>query len=458
MKHLLHTGLCAVLALGLGMAVTGCTTTGKSGDGTVLIGEHGKNKPVTPEEIDALSGIDHPYYLQVGDVVDVNFALRSLRTDEVPWDYRIEVGDSMEARILPNNVDPYEYKLEVGDIIGISFLDNWQLNVTRTIRADGMVGAPDIGELPARGLTPMQLRDALTEAYRNSEIISGDPRITVNVDFVNLDRYEELSRDVVVRPDGAISLPGLPNDVRIAGLTVAEACARLADEASKVLVNRPKADLIIFPAVDTNILAEMSGPRQVRPDGRISVPRIGEVQAAGYSVSELQFVLAMSSEGIIHNPVEPSVDVLKTTGGRVYVGGEVQTPGVYPLEGAPTALQAVIMANGFNDRSRLNNVIVIRRNPHGKPHVFNTNIRTAIRDGHTENDIYLRPFDIVYVPKKTIAKVNLWVEQYIENVIPFDNSLGVNATYYLNTQKVDTRSRNINFNTGATGVLDVLSP
>lgn len=458
MKQGIISGVCCGLLGTLTLGGAGCTTTGQAGDGTVVVGEHGADKPMTPEEIDQASGVDQPYYLQVGDVVDVSFALHTLRADEVPWDYKIEVGDSMEVRVSPASTEPGDYMIEAGDVIGISFLDNWQMNVTRTVRTDGMITAPEVGDILARGRTPHELREALKVAYAQSGIIQGEPRVTVNVDFVNLDRYEELSRDIVVRPDGQVRLPALEEDVRIAGLTVQEASETMAEAAAKVLINKPKVSLMIFPAVDTNALADMSGARQVRPDGKITIPRLGEIQAAGYSIDELKYAVAKASEGMIHNPLDPSVDLLKATGGRIYVGGEVNTPGVYPLEGAPSALQAVLMANGFNDRSRLNNVIVVRRNPNGKPYVFKTNIRTALREGHTENDLMLRPFDIVYVPKKTISKLNLYVEQYIEELVPFDNSMGVNAQYYMNEQQIDTKSKSINFNTGATGVLDVLSP
>lgn len=436
----------------------GCATSGAAKDGIILLGENGKNRAVTPEEIDRLSGIDSPYYVQVGDVVNLGFRMRTLRADEVPWDYKIEVGDSMEVRFLAGDIDPGSYKLEVGDLIGISFLDNWQLNVTRTVRIDGMISAPEVGDIKALGETAHDFREALKRAYVDAGIIQGEPRITVNVDYVNLDRYGDMSRDVIVRPDGSIRVPGIQTDMRITGLTVAEAVALIETEAAKVLRNRPKVSLVLFPAVDTNALSQMGSPVQVRPDGKITIPRLGEVQAAGYSVDELSYTLETLCQGIIHNPVEPSVDLLKTTGGRIYVGGEVQNPGVYPLEGAPSALQAVIMAQGYKDTSRRNNVIVVRRNPNGKPLVFNANLRVALSQGHTENDVMLRPFDIVYVPKKTISTLNLFVDQYINQLVPFDNSMGVNAQYYMNEQKIDTKSRSINFNTGATGVLDVLNP
>ncbi|MBI2434566.1 MAG: polysaccharide biosynthesis/export family protein [Candidatus Hydrogenedentes bacterium] len=457
MKTVQALGLCCSL-LALALFGAGCATSGAAGDGIIMVGENGEDKPVTPSEVDGVSGLDRPYYVQVGDVLDVSFAIRAMRAGEVPWDYRIEVGDSMEIAFTPGTLEPGTYKIQTGDVLGISFLDNWQLNVTRTVRPDGMISAPEVGDVLARNRSALELRDDLKRVYTESGIIEGEPRITVNVDFVNLDRYGDISRDVVVRPDGGIRLPGIPVDMRIGGMTITEASDLLQGEAAKILNNNPQVGILVFPAVATNVLAEMNGPVQVRPDGRVSINRLGEVQAAGFSVDELQHVLAKTSEGIIHNPVEPSVDILKATGGRIYVGGEVKTPGVYPLEGAPSAIQAVLTANGFNNDSRLNNVIVMRRNPNGKPYVFKTNLRVALTEGHTENDILLRPFDVVYVPKKTVSKLNLFVEQYIDKMVPFDNSLGVNAQYYLNEQQVDTRSRNINFSTGITGIMDVLNP
>jgi hypothetical protein len=117
------------------------------------------------------------------------------------------------------------------------------------------------------------------------------------------------------------------------------------------------------------------------------------------------------------------------------------------LDSAPTALQAVIMARGPNDRSRLTSVLVIRRNPNGKPYVFETNLAMALK-GHTENDIPLRSYDVVYVPKKLISRANLFVKQYIDDIVPFDNSLGVTGTYYLNEQRTRSKSRNFNYSTG----------
>ncbi len=433
-----------VAGIVLTVLATGCATT-KS---TVLVDPRGEDQEVTQEEIAELSGTDMAYLLQVGDKLNVTFRVREYREGEVPWDYRIEVGDQMEVRLTSHMRDNGAYKIDVGDLVGISFLNNWPLNSNRTVRPDGYITMPEVGDVKAAGLTALELNRRLTQLYAKTGIIEGEPRITVNVDFSNPDRLENMSRDVVVRPDGAIRIPGLKTDVHIAGLTVADAGAAIKVEAAKVLKNEPEVSLVVFPFIN-NALTGLNGIYMVRPDGRISVPKLGDVQVAGYSVEETRKTLNDLASQVIFNTVDTSVDLINATGSRIYVGGEVGVNGVYPLDGSPTALQAIMMAAGPNNNSRLNSVLVIRRNPNGKPYVFKTNLAEALQ-GHMENDIPLRAFDVVYVPKKAISKANLFVEQYIEEIVPFDNTLGVTGTYYLNEQKIDTKSKNNNFSSGVT--------
>ena len=436
------------LALALALLVSaGCATANK---GITVYDPQGKTREVTPEEVDLMSGEHNPYLLQVGDEIDLQFRVKTAHANDIDWNYRIEAGDSMEVRLSPRFREETEYRIDVGDVIGISFLNNWPLNSIRTVRTDGKITLPQIGDVVATGLTPGELQARLNSLYEQTGIIQGDPNITVNVDFVNLDRLESMSRDVTVRPDGAIRLPGFENDVRIAGLTVGEACRALEEEAARVYRNRPRVSIILFPGLNQTLLG-MDAVVQVRPDGKIDVPRLGEYQAAGFELADVRAVLTEDAADIIHNPVDVIARLTEMTGGRIYVGGEVADPGVYALSATPTVLQAVIMAQGPINTSRMNSVLVMRRNPDGKPYVFKTNLHQVLTQGSTENDFYLRSFDVVYVPKKLISRANLFVEQYINDLVPFDNSLGITGSYYLNEQKVRTKSRNLNYNLGFTG-------
>lgn len=432
-----------VLGLTAAMLLAGCQTT----TGIRVIDPVGNTREITPEEmLEMGGGPDQPYLIQVGDQLDLRFKARELRRGESPWDYRIEVGDSMEVRFSPQTVEPGEYVIEAGDVLGISFLNNWPLNMNRTVRPDGKIGATEVGDVQAAGLTPTQLQKRLTDLYMKTGIIQGDPQISVNVDFVNLDRFESISREVTVRPNGGISLPMLPSEIHVAGLTVSEACEAIRVQTSKVFKNPPVVGLVIFPQVNTS-LEDMSVLANVRPDGKISVPRLDEqIQAAGYDVDELRERLLEAATELVRNPLDVTVEVAEATGARIYVGGEVGVPGAYPLASCPTALQAVILARGASSAAKLNNVLVIRRNPDGKPYVFQTNLSAALKKGFTENDIPLQAFDIVYVPTKLIVRGNQFVERYIDNMVPFDNTLGVSGTYYLNKQRTSTKSRNVGAN------------
>ncbi len=418
-------------------------SAGCASNGITVLDPQGKTQDVTPEDVHSMTHTDAPYLLQVGDEIDLAFRVATLKKGDAPWDYRIEPGDSMEVRMTPRSSDAESYRIDAGDVIGISFLNNWPLNAIRTVRTDGKITLAEVGDVVAGGMTPQQLQNVLTQRYIETGIIQGDPKVTVNVDFVNLDRLESMSRDVTVRGDGKIRLPQFQNDVLVAGLTISEASAALEAEAAKSLRNRPKATLVLFPGLNA-ALTSMDSRIEVGPDGRVSVPRLGDIQAAGYSLDEVRLGLKEAIEAQLHNPVDVLARLARATGSRIYVGGEVGVPGVYPLAATPTALQAVIMARGPVVTSRMNSVIVMRRNPDGKPYVFKTNLARAIGKGSTENDIPLQAFDVVFVPKKNISKVNLFVTQYIDDVVPFNNSLGVSGTYYMNEQQVDSKSRSRN--------------
>ena len=425
--------------------------------GITVLDDNGKEKPISAAEVATLGGENPPYLLQVGDAVNVAFRIATLRENQPAWDYRIEVGDSMEVRLTPDTRGQHEYKMDVGDVVSVGFLDNWELSVTRTVRVDGRITVTHVGDVEAAGKTPSQLRDTLKDLYAKTGIIQGEPQITVNVDFINQDRYESLSRDVTVRANGAIRLPTFTEDVKVAGLTVGQACEAIQAEAAKTLRNTPVASMNIMPAVNVQLNA-MKGTLVVQPDGKLSAAGLEPIQAAGYGLSELKQALTQACKGLCYNAVEPLVTIAKMTGSRFYVGGEVKIPGVYPLDASPTALQALIMAQGLTKDSRMKSVMILRRNPNGKPFVIKTDLKAAATKGFTDNDVPLRPFDVIYVPQKNIAKVNDFVDRYINRLLPFDKAMGVNASYYMNTQKVESKSRSFGYNSGTSQIQGLTNP
>lgn len=140
---------------------------------------------------------------------------------------------------------------------------------------------------------------------------------------------------------------------------------------------------------------ELSKVVTVRPDGRISLPLIGDIQAAGLRPEELK-------ESIVKRLLEyqqsaiASVIVQEVKSYKVFVLGEVKTPGMYQLKNATTVLQALALAGGFTEYASKSRIILIRKAESGEE-------RTSIRfsDIIQENGkkrITLMPGDTIFVP------------------------------------------------------------
>ena len=101
---------------------------------------------------------------------------------------------------------------------------------------------------------------------------------------------------------------------------------------------------------------------QVRPDGRITMPLVGDFAAAGQTPMQLQRKLAESLREYVTNPVV-TVMVVEVADRVVYVMGEVNTPGAVPLKGSMTVLQALAVAGGFKDFADKGGIKVLRKTP-----------------------------------------------------------------------------------------------
>jgi protein involved in polysaccharide export with SLBB domain len=155
----------------------------------------------------------------------------------------------------------------------------------------------------------------------------------------------------------------------------------------------------------------------VRPDGKISLPVVDDVQAAGLTPSELDALLTQIYAQELRQPMV-TVIVKTFTSQRVYVGGEVGKPGVVDLTAGMTALHAVINAGGFLDTAKPEAVIVIRSGgATDAPIPIRVDLEQSIDGETTMGDMALQPFDVVYVPKSWIANANLFVKQYIVDLL-----------------------------------------
>lgn len=167
----------------------------------------------------------------------------------------------------------------------------------------------------------------------------------------------------------------------------------------------------------------------VRPDGMISLQLVGEVRAVGVTPSELSQILKQRYADYLEKP-EVVVLAREFANERIYVGGEVRTPSEIPIKGRLTLMQAVFKAGGLTDRARSSNVLLLRSEG-ADLKVFKVNLDEVLEKGG--NDVLLRPLDIVYVPKTLIAKVDQFVEQYINQIIP--ESVNFPFVYLMNPRE-----------------------
>lgn len=134
----------------------------------------------------------------------------------------------------------------------------------------------------------------------------------------------------------------------------------------------------------------------VRPDGKISLPALGDVQAEGLSPAALTEQLQEALAQYIKSP-KVSIIVSTINSKKVYVLGQVRTPGVFPLQSDMTALQAIAQAGGFTEWAKKGDVILLRKTGEGDQRIV-INLRKVIKGSKGGEDVLLQPGDKIIVP------------------------------------------------------------
>jgi polysaccharide export outer membrane protein len=138
---------------------------------------------------------------------------------------------------------------------------------------------------------------------------------------------------------------------------------------------------------------ELGVTAPVRPDGKLTVPAVGEIVAAGRTARELEEDVAARLRARITSPVV-SVVVKEVNASRVFVLGEVPKPGAYPLRGAMNVLQALALAGGLTDFAAKGSIVILRRNDKGETQRINVDYNDAVKG----DAVQLYPGDTVVVP------------------------------------------------------------
>ena len=177
------------------------------------------------------------------------------------------------------------------------------------------------------------------------------------------------------------------------------AAAVPAAATSATVVNVP-AEYTIGPddvmKVDFWRDKEMSSEVTVRPDGKISLPLINELQAAGLTPAQLRDRISEEAKKYVEDPTV-TVEVKVINSRKIFITGEVRKPGPYPLTGNTTVLQLISIAGGLGDYAKSEKIRIVR-NEGGKQVAFKFNYKEVLNSNKLAQNIELKPGDTVVVP------------------------------------------------------------
>lgn len=142
---------------------------------------------------------------------------------------------------------------------------------------------------------------------------------------------------------------------------------------------------------------EVSREVPVRPDGKISLPLVGEVEANGITPLQLRERIARSLTAFMANP-EVTVIVQTVNSQKFNIIGEVQRPGSYMLTKPMTVLDAIAVAGGFREFANKDDIYVLRRKPDGTRERLPFNYKDVVKGKTPEQNVELETYDTIVVP------------------------------------------------------------
>ena len=248
---------------------------------------------------------------------------------------------------------------------------------------------------------------------------------------------EELNRDVIIQPDGQITLSVL-GQVRAAGRTLDDLRSDLEKQYA-AHVNRPNISITPLKVNSTaveliNTVDRRFGAggqaQQVRvtPAGTVQLPAIGSAPAQGLTIDELKYELERRYARLVDG-MEITPILVDRAPRFIYVVGEVAAPGRFVLEGPTTVIQAIALARSYNVGARISDIVVFRRDENWQLMATKLDLRHALLGKRPcpPDEIWLRDSDIVLVPKHPVLwfddAIDLFFTRGLYGVVPLNYSI-----------------------------------
>ena len=269
------------------------------------------------------------------------------------------------------------------------------------------------------------------EAYR---IQSGDQ---VELTFLTAN---ELSGTRLVLPDGSIEMPYV-GAIKLAGLSITEAQNVVVEQYNKIIktpeiivaVPRPMAQLENLRTTLNHPATGMSREILVGADGRASFPLIGTLSLRGLTIDELRNEVNKRYATEL-GQIKADVLLKSTAPNQVYILGEVNQPGAYPINRPISVLEALTLAQGANPNARLDSAVIMRRNgDEAAAYIYDIKEATSRKASQLA---YLQPDDLLYIPQTRLSKAGQITRQ-IADVLLF-NGFGYSFSY-----RVDNKDRDV---------------
>lgn len=153
---------------------------------------------------------------------------------------------------------------------------------------------------------------------------------------------------------------------------------------------------------------------RIPPEGTNSFPLIGEIQTKGTSIHQLRGKIKESLSVYLVDP-QVSLEITSFKGQKIFVLGEVNTPGVYQIDTPTTIIEAIAKAGGYTLDGKYNSIVLIRGGPE-KPELKMLDLKKTFATGDLSQNVFLKSGDVVYVPRTFISNVDRFFEHF-ENIV-----------------------------------------
>ncbi len=272
--------------------------------------------------------------------------------------------------------------------------------------------------------------------YFQTEILKDDYALGLGDVFkVEFYYHPDYNRQLTVMPDGKVSLVG-KNEMMVMGMKLSEVKEKIVELYS---------DIFREPIVTVTLVKYFQGVNQLKeaittdsrgqskiltvsPDGFISFPLIPkQIRVVDLSIEELTNMVLVEYEEILAH-VSVSLFLAASNSHVAYIAGEVAKPNSYTISGPTTISQLLARAGVKTETADLDTVLLIRKNKDKNPEARLVDINKVFEDGDLSQDIYLKRYDIVYVPKTRISRANQFVAQYLSAMVPDFIRTGFNYT------------------------------